>query len=292
MKVLGLACGASLVAIAWVAAGGCGGSAFLAGDSGTDASTPTESGPAPEAGEGAAPGDSGARWCTAHTETFCEDFDEYSSVNNLLGSNTWPTNAQQAGSFTFDTVNAPSPPNALQVAGDDGAQVYVVHTFPALQQAPTKLVLSFDLRVNSGGDPGLLSVAGFAAIAFGTSITDGYVALAIGAGPSLAAFWVQSTSNNPAADAGAFKPAPLSGAFPSTGVWDGTYAVEIDYAPPSPPCLQVYRGVLTQLASCVPLPPEFAQPQIVSIMLGDVAGGTGKTGPINLEFDNVTFNIK
>jgi hypothetical protein len=296
MKGLLLAFGAPLAAIAGVAAG-CGGNAFTAGSAAVDAAVEAgpveagEAGDAGEAGEAASPVDAGPPWCTGHTETFCEDFDEYPSVTNLLGSSTWPVFEQQAGSFQFDTVNAPSPPNALQVAGDDGAEVVIVKTFPALQKVPQKVTLTFDLRINSPGTPGLLSVAGFAAIAFGNSINDGYVAMAIGDGPTLSALWVQSTSVMPM-DAGAFKAAPAMGAFPSTGIWDGSYAVEIQYNPPSPPCLQVYRGISQLLTSCLPLPPEFANPTVLSIVLGDVAGGAGHTGTVNLEFDNVTFNIK
>jgi hypothetical protein len=296
MKALFLAFGGSLAATAAVAAG-CGGSAFTAGDGGAgttvdaavEAATSAESGV--EAGEAAPPFDAGPSWCSGRAEMFCEDFDEYPTITNLTGSSTWPTFEQISGSFQFDTVNAPSPPHALQVAGDDGAQVLIVKTFAALQKTPQKVTLTFDLRVNSGGTPGLLSVAGFAAIAFGTSIADGYVAMAIGDGPTLAALWVQSASTNPG-DAGLFKAAPGTGTFPSPGVWDGSYAVEISYAPATPPCLQVYRGVSPLLSSCLSLPPEFATPTVLSIALGDVAGGAGHTGQVNLEFDNVTFNVK
>ena len=293
MKGLLLACGASLATIAGVAAG-CGGNSFTAGSAVADAAVeaaPIEAGAEAEAGGAAPPVDSGPPWCTGHTETFCEDFDEYPSITNLLGSNTWPVYDQQAGSFTFDTVNAPSPPNALHVAGDDGAEVIIVKSFPALTKVPTKVVLTFDLRINSPGTPGLLSAAGLAAIAFGNSINDGYVAMAIGDGPTLSALWVQSTTTMPM-DAGAFKAAPVTGAFPSTGIWAASFVVEVDYSPPMPPCLLVYQGVPPQPSSCVPLPPEFANPTVLSIVLGDVAGGAGHTGSVDLEFDNVTFNIR
>ena len=295
MKGLLLACGAPFGVLAGLAAG-CGGNAFSSGSGGA-VEAGAEGATMEASSEAAAPPvDAGFPWCTGHTETFCEDFDEYPTVTNLLGSNTWPGFEQQAGSFQFDTVAAPSPPNALQVAGDDGAEVIIVKTFPALQKVPQRVTLAFDLRINSPGTSGLLSVAGFAAIAFGNSISDGYVAMAIGEGPTLSALWVQSTSVTPLGDAGAFKAAPSTQPFPSTGIWSGSYAVEVQYAPPQPPCLQVYRGAdapsQALLASCLPLPSEFANPTVLSIVLGDVAGGAGHTGSVNLEFDNVTFNIK
>ncbi len=295
MKGLFLAFGASIGGLAGLAAG-CGGNAFSTGDSGTGAAEAGVEAAAmegrSEAGQDAAPPvDAGPSYCSGRTDTFCEDFDQYPNVNNLLGSSTWPSNEQQAGSFSFDTVNEASPPNSLEVAGDDGAEVIIVKNFPPLQTLPTKVTLAFDLRINTPGMPGLLAVAGFAAIAFGTSISDGYVALAITNGPQLSALWVQSTSVT-ALDAGTFKATPAMGAFPSVGVWAGTFAVEVEYDPPKPPCLQVYRGVTALLSSCVDLPPEFAMPTVLSIVLGDVAGGVGKTGTVNLEFDNVTFDVK
>jgi hypothetical protein len=296
MKGLGLAFGASLVAIGGVA-GGCGGAAFMSGgdagsgstvDAGIEASA--EAGDASEAA--APPVDAGMPWCTGHTETFCEDFDEYSSITTMLGSNTWPVFSQTNGSFQFDSVNAPSPPNALEVmGGDDGANVLIVHTFTGLPASPMTLRLDFDLRVNNGGTAGLLSVAGFAAIALGASISDGYVAMAIGDGPTLGALWAQSTTTT-FGDAGTGKVVPTSGAFPSPGVWNGSYAVEIDYGATASGCLQVYRGATPLLMPCLMLPSEFASPHVVSIALGDVAGGAAHTGMIDLEFDNVTFNIK
>ncbi len=277
----------SIVATAWVAAAGCGGSQFQAGA--TDAAAPVEASQG-EGGEAAAPVDAGASWCTGHTNTFCEDFDEYPSVTNLLGSPAWPSFEQSGGSFGFDSVNAPSPPNALEARGDDGAQVIIVKTFTGIAPTLARVAMTFDLRINSPGTSGLLSAAGFAAIAFGTSISDGYVALAIADGPTLAAFWADSTTAN--VDGGTFKPALASGAFPSTGVWAGSYTLEIDYSVNPTGCVQVSSGPSRLLSPCLPLPPQFGHPTVLSIALGDVAGGVGRTGAVNVEFDNLTFDIR
>ena len=272
----------SIAATAWLAAAGCGGSQFQAGASATDASS----------AEAAAPVDAGTSWCTGRPDTFCEDFDEYPTVTNLLGSTNWGPNFEQSsGSFSFDTVNAPSPPNALEARGDDGAQVIIVKTFTGIAPTLARVALTFDLRINSPGTSGLLSAAGIAAVAFGTSISDGYVALAITDGPKLAAFWADSTTAN--VDGGTFKPALASGAFPSSGVWAGSYTLEIDYDAMNPTgCVQVSSGPSRLLSPCLPLPPQFAHPTVLSIALGDVAGGVEHTGSVSVEFDNVTFDIK
>jgi hypothetical protein len=93
-------------------------------------------------------------------------------------------------------------------------------------------------------------------------------------------------------DGGALKLANASGMFPSAGVWAGTYTLEIDYGATVAGCVQMYHGPMPLLSSCLALPPEFANPKVLSIGLGNVAGPLGKTGSVNLEFDNVTFNIK
>jgi hypothetical protein len=81
--------------------------------------------------------------------------------------------------------------------------------------------------------------------------------------------------------------------FPALGTWAGSFTLEIDYqGATSAGCVQVYRGVTAQLATCLPLPAQFAKPQVLSIALGDVSGGLGKTNPVNLEFDNVLFDAK
>jgi len=122
---------------------------------------------------------------------------------------------------------------------------------------------------------------------------SGYVALAIGDGPSLVAFWADSTTTT-SVDAGTFKPAVTTGPFPAAGIWAGSYTLEIDYSPTYPAgCVQVFTGgAMKLLSTCLPLPAEFAMPKVLSIALGDVSGGLAKTGSVEIEFDNVTFDIK
>jgi len=159
---------------------------------GSDASIEAASG-TPEAGvagdsarfaDTGSPGDGGASWCGGQgAHTFCEDFDDYTNVTALLGA--WSTFEQTGGgSFAFDTVNAPSAPNALEVMGPNGGQVLVIKTFPLAKQ-PAVLRLDFDLRINSSGSVGFLSAVGLAAIAFGGGLSDGYAALTIGRRPTL-----------------------------------------------------------------------------------------------------------
>jgi hypothetical protein len=273
----------------------CGGPSFTNG--GSDASIEAATG-TPEAGvaadsalfaETAAPSDGGASWCSGQgAHTFCEDFDEYTNVTALLGA--WSTFEQTGGgSFTFDTVSAPSPPNALEVMGPNGAQVLVIKTFPLAKQ-PAVLRLDFDLRINSSGSVGFLSAVGLAAIAFGGALSDGYAALTIGDGPTLSGEWTDSVDAGPS-DAGAFKTSNATGAFPAGGVWAARYAIEVDYTSTGG-CLQIYEGITALLSPCLALPPHLLHPASVSVALGAYAGGLESTGVINVEFDNVTFDVQ
>lgn len=181
---------------------------------------------------------------------------------------------------------------ALEVKGASGAQTLVLETFPRLDARPTKIRLEFDLRIDSPGSVGAFSAAGFAAIAYGTGVADGYVALAIGNdfGNVLAGAWAIA-DGSAAGDAGSYATSSSSTAFPSSGTWAGRFAIEIDYDASGGACLQGYRGPTPLLTSCMPLPPSLGNPGVVSIALGDYAAGLGNTGEIDLEFDDVTYDV-
>jgi hypothetical protein len=276
----------------------CGGNEFVTEDAGPpgipDTGTPTEA---------SSPVDAGSSWCSGSANTtnatvFCEDFDEYPSgaagISALLSSSTWPTFEQSGGTFSFDTSNPPSPPNAFVATGGSNAQMLIVKGLATPGAQITTLHLEFDLRINEAGTIGLLSAAGLAAIAFGDSLVDGYAALAIGSGPNLQAVWTLPADAGPAS-ASSFKTQNATGSFPTTGQWSGRYAIEIDYtgtAAAKTGCIQIYQGVTPLLSPCLALPAEFATPHTLSVALGDYAGGTGNTGTIDIEFDNVTFTEK
>ena len=261
-----------------------------------DGAPAVDSGARGDAGDGGGVRDGGggsdggaAGWCGAHPgHTFCEDFDEYPSINGLFGA--WTSFQQTNGTFSFDTSNAPSAPNALDVAGTNGAQVLVFKGFPAGAK-PSVLRLEFDLRFNSSGSVGLLAAVGIAAITFGPSVSDGYAALVIKYGPSLSAAWADSADAGPT-DAGTFKIAGATGTFPTTGIWSARYAIEIDYSSTDTACVQVFQGMTPLLSPCLPLPPHLVHPGALSIVLGDYAAGIGGTGAINVEFDDVTFDAR
>jgi hypothetical protein len=283
----------------------CGGPSFTAGgsDASIDAATATSEASieaatgTPEAsavGDSAHLADSGSStdggsWCSGQTaNTFCEDFDEYSDVTALLGA--WSTFEQTGGgSFAFDTVNAPSPPNALEVMGPNGAKVVVIKTFPLAKQ-PAVLRLDFDLRLDSSGSVAFLSAVGLAAIAFGNDLSNGYAALAITSGPTLSGAWTDATDAG-VSDAGTFKTSNATGTFPAGGVWAARYAIEVDYTSTAG-CVQIYEGITPLLSPCLALPPHLLHPATVSIALGDYAGGLESTGVISVEFDNVTFDVQ
>lgn len=287
-------CILSLTACAWTLAG-CGGSAFTSGGGGGGGTVGTEAGADGQGAEAGPPQDAGSTsWCKGRTERFCEDFDDYATVNDFLGSSKWTTFQQSMGAFHLDTQNALSPPNALHVTGSDHAQVLAVRTFDGLPDPLQSITLAFDLRVNSPlPNVGVLSLAGLAALSFGSSIEQDVVALAVGNGtpPVLQAAWLSSADGG-ASDAGTYAIANLTGAFPQPDSWSARYSLVIDYSHGGGGCLQIYAGSTAQLAQCLQLPQSFAGAKSVSIAIGDYATLFASTGLVDIEFDDVTFDAR
>jgi hypothetical protein len=299
-----------LLAAGWLAAmttcayGACGGSAFSVapGDdggsssgSGTDGASEGSSGSSSSgssSGSSGGDGAAGSHWCdTQKGFFFCEDFDVQSDVTAFLGS--WTTFEQSgSGAFRFDHTSVPSPPNALGVAGGNGSSFLVIKSFSGFTK-PKAIRLEFDLRINSAGNVGPLSAAGFAAIAFGKSIGEGYAAVAIGNGPTIQAAWT-APADAGASDAGVFNVASATAPFPPIGQWAGRYAIAIDYATPvagTGGCVQVYQGPTPLLAKCLALPPSLGNPTTISVALGDLAAGLQNTGNVDLAFDDLTLSV-
>jgi hypothetical protein len=284
VRLLSLTC-----CLALTLAAGCGGNAFTAGngDGGTTSDGPgTDAGPPQDA--------QSTSFCKGRVERFCEDFDEYGTVNDFLGSSKWTTFQQSMGAFHLDTQNALSPPNALHVTGSDHAQVLAVKAFDALPNPLQAITLAFDLRVNSPPpNVGILSLAGVAAFSFGSSVDQDVVALAVANGtpPKLQAAWLASADAG-APDAGNYAIADLTGPFPQSDTWSARYSLVIDYAHNPGGCLQIYAGTTAQLAQCLQLPPSFANAKSVSIAVGDYSALLANTGLVDIEFDNVTFDAR
>jgi hypothetical protein len=275
VRLLSLTCGLALTIAA-----GCGGSAFQGGGSATDAGNDITT-------EGA-PADGGS-WCSSRTPLFCEDFDEYGTINDLYASSKWSNHGEASGSFRItSSTSPPSPPNSLEVIGGDGAQVLLVKTFNPLAATTKHARLEFDFRIDSPGNPGLLVAGGFAAIGFGAGIDNGYVALVIANGPQLAMAWGIAGDAGLRGDGGTDGITHVT-TFPAAGRWADRFAIDIDYVQS---CVQVFDGTSPQLGSCVPLPPELLARRTLSIVLGDYVVGLGNVGQIDLEFDDVTFDAQ
>lgn len=260
-------------------AAGCGGSAFQAGGSGgaTDAGNDMGVEAAVEGGS----------WCSSHETLFCEDFDEYRTIDDLYSSSHWTNHAETSGSFRItSSTSPPSPPNSLEAIGGDGATVLLVKTLDPIDSSVKHARLEFDLRIDGPGMPGPLVAGGFAAISFGTGIEDGYVALVIADGPQLAMAWGINGDAGLRGDAGASGITHVT-TFPAAGRWADRFAIDIDY---TQSCVQVFDGTSAQLGSCVPLPGELLSRRTLSIILGDYVVGFGSVGQIDLEFDDVTFD--
>jgi hypothetical protein len=284
-------CILSLAACVWTLAG-CGGSAFTAGSGGDGGKISVEAGSDAQGSDASPPQDAGSTsFCKNRPERFCEDFDEYTTINDFLGSSKWTTFQQTMGAFHLDTQNALSPPNALHVTGSDHAEVLAAKAFDDLPSPLQTLTLAFDLRVNSPPpDVKLLSLAGVAAFSFGSSIEDDVVGLVVGNGtpPVLQAAWLVNADASAAANNYAI--GTLTGPFPQSDSWSARYSLVIDYTQHPAGCLQVYAGATAQLAQCLLLPASFGSMKTVSIAIGDYAALLGDTGLVDIEFDNVTFD--
>jgi len=243
-------------------------------------------------------------YCAMHAGTydFCEDFDHFSNVTQFLSS--WTTFSQTGGTFSFDTSNVPSPPNALAVAttSTTGVRTLVIHAMPAAGAGPIgKQRLEFDFLVDDASNIGVASVGAVAAILFGNDITGGAVALAFGNGVATTSTVDAIFLGPQPADGGlpAYGSASAPPPFPTLGQWDGRFAIEIDYPGPdggstgtAMPCAQLYIGGIAQLTPCLTLPPSLAHPPTsTSIALGVYSGGLlgGNTGNIGVAYDNVTY---
>ncbi|HEX8789923.1 MAG TPA: hypothetical protein VF765_03155 [Polyangiaceae bacterium] len=276
MRTLALTCGLALTVTA-----GCGGPAFQAGGSGGG---PTDAGN--DASIEAAT-DGPSSWCASQTKLFCEDFDEYATIDDLYASGKWTNHGESSGSFRLTSSSSPpSPPNSLEAIGGDGAAVLLVKTLSPLLPGVKHARLEFDLRIDNPGSPGLFVASGFAAIGFGAGIDDGYVALVIATGPTLEMAWGISADAGLRGDGGTEGISHVT-TFPAAGRWSDRFAIDIDYAQS---CVQVYDGMSAQLGSCVPLPQELLARRTLSVVLGDYVVGLGSVGQIDLEFDDVTFD--
>jgi len=302
------------------------GNAFTS-SSGTDASTAdtgtveaaTDAGPTDSSSGGgdSAPGEAsvkdgpigppseggpGPSYCAMHMGmfTFCEDFDSYASLTQLYGQ--WPNFSTIGGSFSLVTANAFSPPNSLEAltTSTSGVRTLIIHPMPPPGANLTKRRLEFDFYIDDANNIGFASAAAVAAIVLGNDINAGAVGVAFGNGtgpaPTLAAIFV-----GPLPDSGlpAFGSSNAPPPFPSTGQWDGRFAIEIDYGITTgtgdggttgpTACAQLFIGPSPQLSPCLALPPSLAHPDLASIALGVYSGGAGNTGNVGVTFDNVTY---
>jgi hypothetical protein len=290
---LSIRCALSLTIASWTL-WGCG-SGFSAGPTGDAGRPETSSDAGMGTGDSGGPTDAPSHWCTGRSDLFCEDFDESNDITEFLNSTTWSTYSETLGTFAFDTAtNPPSPPNSLSVVAMSNAQALVIHTFPKIALLKTTLRLEFDLRVDQADQIAFGSAAAIAALAFGKELTAPVVTVALSSGPKLEAAWGPGMGG-PATDAGSGGFEEATKNFSPTGAWAGRYALEIAYGTPGERggCAQVYVGAAPQLPSCLPLPPLFDKPSTLSIALGVYSLGvlgSGSTGTMKIEFDDVTFN--
>jgi hypothetical protein len=229
------------------------------------------------------------RWCDGRQVLFCEDFDGFATVDELL--NSWTNFSTVGAAFTFDTsAGVPSPPSALRVRtmARSGVQALAVRKIDAFTTRPTSIRLEFALRIDAGDTVDPVTGAAFAGFLTGTRVTDGIVGIKVGPGPALLAGYVEP-NNGPANDT------PLPSVFPTENQWLGRYGIEVTYANVAAvrsACLQILVGGTRQLPQCLKLPASLVDPAFVSVALGVYSGGVGATGDVQLRFDNVTMTAQ
>jgi hypothetical protein len=223
---------------------------------------------------------------------FCEDFDRYNDVNELLNAPGY-NYSLVGGQFGFATDGSvPSKPNAFRITSTAQTDVttLLANTLPAFNALPSRLRIEFTLRINKA-EVGWLAGGAFVALLNGKEVSDGGVAIAVAGNisglPQLLMAYV-----GPAADSGtAFGTEPARGAFPSLNQWIGRYAIDIQYSAASTGrtgCAHLMAGGAELLAKCLALPASISSPRQVTVVLGLYSAGLfSNVGNVEIELDNV-----
>jgi hypothetical protein len=253
----------------------------------------------PSANDGSVPDvDSGPKtFCSTHPAKFCSDFDEVDLRGALA---QWTNKHETNGVFELDMLDPPSGPNALRVTASTFKDVdtLLLQKMPAFDKPPTKLRLSFELKIHDYGNTNLETSTIVASILFGDESELPFNALAMGIktffAPLLGAA-MQPPSSVPS-DAGVA--ALLTGNAPAVAEWSGPYTMEITYQPGEggqrTGCMQVYTATEQRLSPCIPIPSSLSSPTQVSIAIGlysaVLPGQPKASGKASVSFDNVTFD--
>jgi hypothetical protein len=230
-----------------------------------------------------------SRWCDSQKALFCEDFDRYATIDDLVSA--W-TNVSTTGAvFSFDkSAGVPSAPQALRVRSSQssGVQSLAIQKLAPFTSRPSKIRVEFDLQIDAADTVDIVSGVAFAGFLTGAHVTDGVIGVEVGPGPTLFGGYIASDgSDNESA---------FSTPWPDENQWLGRFALEVTYASSMTGtrtgCLQIYVGGKQQLPTCQKLSPLLVDPPFVSVVLGIYSGGLGATGDVQLRFDNVTLAIQ
>jgi hypothetical protein len=272
--------------------GGAGGS--QGGDGGGGA---VEAGVAGSSSGEAGTVDAGApkTWCTGQNVLFCEDFDRYTDINELLNAPGY-NYSLVGGQFSLASDgSAPSKPNSLRMmtTAQNDVKTLLAHTLAPFASLPSRVRVDFSLRVNKVENLGALAGAAVVALLNGREVSDGGVAIAVGADILARSQALLAYVGPTPADGGTpgFGTEPVQGAFPPLNQWIGRYAIDIQYSGSSTArtgAADVLAGGASLLQKKLVLPANLSSPREITVVMGFYSAGFfSKSGDLEVELDNV-----
>ena len=244
-------------------------------------------------GAGGAPGPQ--TWCTGQTVLFCEDFDRYTDVTELLNAPGY-NYSLIGGQFSLASDgSAPSKPNSLRMTttAQTDVKALLAHTLPPFTSLPNRVRVDFTLRVNKVQNLGAFAGAAIVALLNGREVSDGGVAVAFSADllgnvqPLLAYVGPTPTDGG----AAGFGTEPVQGASPPLNQWIGRYSIDIQYGGASTARVgnaDLLAGGASLLQKKLVLPTSLSSPTEITVVMGFYSAGLfSKSGDLEVELDNV-----
>jgi hypothetical protein len=234
-------------------------------------------------------------WCDGQTTPalFCEDFDRYGDINELLNAPGY-TYSLIGGQFSFASDgSAPSKPNSLRMSttAQTDVKALLAYTLPPFDALPNRVRVDFTLRVNKVQNLGVLAGAAVVALLNGREVSDGGVALAVSA-DILGRIQALLAYVGPATDAGPPSGSEAAqGAFPPLNQWIGRYSVDIQYSGASTARTgnaDLLTGGASLLQKKLVLPSSMSSPKEITVVMGFYSAGLwARSGDLEVELDNV-----
>jgi hypothetical protein len=259
-----------------------------------------------EAGVSGAPGAGGGgvaeaggptTWCHGQNVLFCEDFDRFTDVNELLNAPGY-NYSLIGGQFNLASDGtAPSKPNSLRMTttAPTNVKALLAYTLPAFTTTPNGVRVDATLRVNKVQNVGALAGAAIFAVLNGREVSDGGVAVAVAADLFSNVQAVLAFVGPQPTDGGtpSFGSEPVQGAFAALNQWIGRYSIDIQYSGASTARTgnaDLLAGGASLLQKKLVLPPSLSSPKEITVVMGYYSAGlfpNSNSGDLEVEIDNV-----